>query len=135
MDTIKESIGKHMTKIQGIQSTLILMSEWLLIGWSFLVIVDCVYVDVHFAIDINYVCLVTPMTMDNGRWTTYTSILHSITSLSKLPWIPIDPSPQSNRIMAKNTDACWNFRLKSRGCYQKLYAGMSIVQSLKKERC
>jgi DNA-binding Lrp family transcriptional regulator len=27
MDTIKESIGKHMTKIQGIQSTLILMSE------------------------------------------------------------------------------------------------------------
>jgi DNA-binding Lrp family transcriptional regulator len=27
MDTIKESIGKHMTKIQGIQSTLTLMSE------------------------------------------------------------------------------------------------------------
>jgi DNA-binding Lrp family transcriptional regulator len=27
MDTIKESIGKHMTKIRGIQSTLTLMSE------------------------------------------------------------------------------------------------------------
>ena len=27
MDTIKESIGKHMTRIQGIQSTLTLMSE------------------------------------------------------------------------------------------------------------
>jgi DNA-binding Lrp family transcriptional regulator len=27
IDTIKESIGKHMTRIQGIQSTLILMSE------------------------------------------------------------------------------------------------------------
>ena len=26
-DPIKESIGKHMTKIQGIQSTLTLMSE------------------------------------------------------------------------------------------------------------
>ena len=26
-DTIKESIGKHMTRIQGIQSTLTLMSE------------------------------------------------------------------------------------------------------------
>jgi DNA-binding Lrp family transcriptional regulator len=26
MDTIKESIGKHMTRIQGIQSTLTLMS-------------------------------------------------------------------------------------------------------------
>ena len=29
MDSIKESIGKHMTRIQGIQSTLTLMSEWL----------------------------------------------------------------------------------------------------------
>jgi hypothetical protein len=29
MDTIKESIGKHMTRIQGIQSTLTLMSVWL----------------------------------------------------------------------------------------------------------
>jgi DNA-binding Lrp family transcriptional regulator len=27
IDTIKESIGKHMTRIQGIQSTLTLMSE------------------------------------------------------------------------------------------------------------
>ncbi|MGI8833705.1 MAG: Lrp/AsnC ligand binding domain-containing protein [Nitrososphaeraceae archaeon] len=27
MDPIKESIGTHMTKIQGIQSTLTLMSE------------------------------------------------------------------------------------------------------------
>ena len=27
MDSIKESIGKHMTRIQGIQSTLTLMSE------------------------------------------------------------------------------------------------------------
>ena len=27
MDTIKESIGKHMTRIPGIQSTLTLMSE------------------------------------------------------------------------------------------------------------
>ena len=27
MDPIKESIGKHMTRIQGIQSTLTLMSE------------------------------------------------------------------------------------------------------------
>lgn len=27
METIKESIGKHMTRIQGIQSTLTLMSE------------------------------------------------------------------------------------------------------------
>src|SRR5215207_6598301 len=27
MDTIKESIGKHVTRIQGIQSTLTLMSE------------------------------------------------------------------------------------------------------------
>jgi DNA-binding Lrp family transcriptional regulator len=27
MDTIKESIGKHMTRIQGIQSTITLMSE------------------------------------------------------------------------------------------------------------
>jgi DNA-binding Lrp family transcriptional regulator len=27
MDTIKESIGRHMTRIQGIQSTLTLMSE------------------------------------------------------------------------------------------------------------
>ena len=27
MDAIKESIGKHMTRIQGIQSTLTLMSE------------------------------------------------------------------------------------------------------------
>src|SRR5919109_5619248 len=27
MDTIKESIGKHMTRIQGIQSTLTLISE------------------------------------------------------------------------------------------------------------
>ena len=27
MDTIKESIGKHMTKIRGIQSTLTLISE------------------------------------------------------------------------------------------------------------
>ncbi len=27
MDTIKESIGRHMTKIRGIQSTLTLMSE------------------------------------------------------------------------------------------------------------
>ena len=32
MDTIKESIGKHMTRIQGIQSTLTLISEWLIIG-------------------------------------------------------------------------------------------------------
>src|SRR5919109_5028924 len=30
MDTIKKSIGKHMTKIRGIQSTLTLMSELLL---------------------------------------------------------------------------------------------------------
>ena len=29
MDSIKESIGKHMTRIQWIQSTLTLMSEWL----------------------------------------------------------------------------------------------------------
>jgi DNA-binding Lrp family transcriptional regulator len=27
MDSIKESVGKHMTRIQGIQSTLTLMSE------------------------------------------------------------------------------------------------------------
>ena len=27
MDTIKESIGKHMTRIQGIQSTITLMYE------------------------------------------------------------------------------------------------------------
>ena len=27
MDSIKESIGKHMTRIQGIQSTLTLMSS------------------------------------------------------------------------------------------------------------
>ncbi|HEU4444657.1 MAG TPA: hypothetical protein VFR94_08285 [Nitrososphaeraceae archaeon] len=27
IDAIKESIGKHMTRIQGIQSTLTLMSE------------------------------------------------------------------------------------------------------------
>jgi hypothetical protein len=27
IDTIKESIGKHMTRIQGIQSTLTLISE------------------------------------------------------------------------------------------------------------
>jgi DNA-binding Lrp family transcriptional regulator len=27
IDTIKESIGKHMTRIKGIQSTLTLMSE------------------------------------------------------------------------------------------------------------
>jgi hypothetical protein len=36
MDILKESIGKHMTRIPGIQSTLTLMSEWLIIGWSFL---------------------------------------------------------------------------------------------------
>jgi len=47
MDTIKESIGKHMTRIQGIQSTLTLMSVWLIIGWS--LIVDCVNIDVHSA--------------------------------------------------------------------------------------
>jgi DNA-binding Lrp family transcriptional regulator len=27
IDTIRESIGKHMTRIQGIQSTLTLMTE------------------------------------------------------------------------------------------------------------
>jgi hypothetical protein len=50
---IKESIGKHMTRIPGIQSTLTLISEWLLVGWSFFVIVDCVNIDFHFAISIN----------------------------------------------------------------------------------
>jgi hypothetical protein len=30
-DMIKESIGKHMTRIGGIESTLTLMAEWLLI--------------------------------------------------------------------------------------------------------
>ena len=30
-DMIKESIGKHMTRISGIESTLTLMAEWLLI--------------------------------------------------------------------------------------------------------
>ena len=72
MDTIKESIGKHMTRIQGIQSTLTLMSVWLIIGWS--LIVDCINIDVHSAIDINSVCsrwLILPW-----QWTTYTSVLH-----------------------------------------------------------
>ena len=72
MDTIKESIGKHMTRIQGIQSTLTLMSVWLIIGWS--LIVDCVNIDVHSAIDINSVCsrwLILPW-----QWTTYTSVSH-----------------------------------------------------------
>ena len=32
MNIIEESIGKHMTRIPGIQSTLTLMSEWLIIG-------------------------------------------------------------------------------------------------------
>ncbi len=29
MNAIKESIGKHMTRIHGIQSTITLMAEWL----------------------------------------------------------------------------------------------------------
>ena len=29
MNAIKESIGKHMTRIHGIQSTISLMAEWL----------------------------------------------------------------------------------------------------------
>jgi hypothetical protein len=38
MNMIKESIGKHMTRIPGIQSTLTLISEWLSIGWSLIVL-------------------------------------------------------------------------------------------------
>jgi hypothetical protein len=65
MDTIKESIGKHMTRIQGIQSTS-LMSVWLIIGWS--LIVGCVNIDVHSLCSRR---LILPW-----QWTTYTSVSH-----------------------------------------------------------